>query len=284
MRHFNALLAIVLILSIAPFPVMAETVFTFQGRLGIAGAPADGEHDFIFRLFDAQSGGTQIGGDLPIDTVDVTDGVFTVQLDFGEAPFGSGPRWLEIDVRESGSGAYSTLAPRNRIGASPFAVETMSVASGAVGTAALQDAAVTSAKIADGNVNSVDLANYAVSNLKLGNDAVTSVKIADGTITPADVDGGLYARKTQVVWVTQSQSIGIGTERITVSCPGASDLPVVHACNLPSALSYLTVLGEHLSGFDSETQAATLTCVGANRAPESPEELTATLGCIPVSP
>jgi hypothetical protein len=38
------------------------TSFTYQGQLTDNGNPAQGPHDFEFRLFDADVGGTQIGG------------------------------------------------------------------------------------------------------------------------------------------------------------------------------------------------------------------------------
>lgn len=61
-----------------------STAFTYQGRMQDGGAPADGLHDFRFRLFDAASGGTQVGDTLCFDEVDVINGLFSVQLDFGQ--------------------------------------------------------------------------------------------------------------------------------------------------------------------------------------------------------
>ncbi|MCB1560863.1 MAG: hypothetical protein KDI75_07190, partial [Xanthomonadales bacterium] len=92
----------------------AETAFTYQGRLGNAGQPADGLHDFRFRLFDDAAAGGQVGVDQSLSSVDVDAGIFTVQLDFGDGPFNAAPRWLEIAVRETGAGAYTTLTPRQR--------------------------------------------------------------------------------------------------------------------------------------------------------------------------
>ncbi|MEE4331659.1 MAG: hypothetical protein V2J10_12385, partial [Wenzhouxiangella sp.] len=63
----------------------AETSFTYQGRLGNAGTPAEGQHDFVFRLFDAEANGVQIGSDLALGAVELSEGVFSVQLDFGDA-------------------------------------------------------------------------------------------------------------------------------------------------------------------------------------------------------
>ena len=134
--HWIAFFATVSVL-FAAGPAAAETTFTYQGRLASAGQAANGLHDFVFRLFDDEISGSQSGTDVAVAGVDVTGGVFTVKLDFGDAPFNSSPRWLEIDVREAGTGMYTTLSPRQRIGASPFAIETLFVAPGSVDTSAL---------------------------------------------------------------------------------------------------------------------------------------------------
>ena len=281
---------------------LAETTFTYQGRLGIDGQPTEGNHDFVFRLFDMETNGTQIGSDLPVDSVLVSSGVFTVPLDFGDAPFNSSPRWLEIDVRESGGGMYTTLTPRQRVGAAPFAIETLFVAPGAVDTAALQDNAVTQAKLADnsvgtsqiqnntvtssdirdGTVAAVDIGTDAVGSMQIASNSVGSDEILDGSITPDDVDGALYSRKGRVQYHTATDTIGFGIQRVTVTCAGARDIPVVHVCNVPSDVSALTVLSERLTSLDAEVNPARLVCSVSNRSPTNPETLTATIGCIPV--
>lgn len=102
--------------------------FSYQGRLENGGAPADGSHDLRFMLFDAGSGGVQIGTTICAENVDVVDGLFTVQLDFGTSPFVGDARWLEIGVRADatpgncGSGVYTTLAPRQALTAAPYAL------------------------------------------------------------------------------------------------------------------------------------------------------------------
>ncbi len=61
------------------------TRFTYQGKLGDNGNPASGQYDFQFRVFDTAlvGTGTQIGSSVTVTSVDVTAGVFTVDLDFG---------------------------------------------------------------------------------------------------------------------------------------------------------------------------------------------------------
>src|SRR5689334_65223 len=67
-------------LAAAPIP----TTFTYQGKLSEGGTPATGIYDLRFALFDAASAGANLGGPIALNDVGVTNGLFTVQLDFGE--------------------------------------------------------------------------------------------------------------------------------------------------------------------------------------------------------
>lgn len=96
---------------------------TFQGKLNQAGDPANGPFDFQFTLYDAASGGNQVGDTLTLNDVPVTNGLFTVQLDFGNAAFQGEARWLAVAVRPGVSTAqYTLLNPRQMITAVPYAL------------------------------------------------------------------------------------------------------------------------------------------------------------------
>ncbi|MCA9297576.1 MAG: hypothetical protein KDA28_00835, partial [Phycisphaerales bacterium] len=76
--------------------------FTYQGRLDSSGTPVDGAVPMTFRLWDDAIAGLQVGPTLVFDgvgsnppPVNVSGGVFTVTLDFGDAAFGSEARWIE---------------------------------------------------------------------------------------------------------------------------------------------------------------------------------------------
>jgi hypothetical protein len=105
-------------------PALAQPVgsaFTYQGRLTDAATPANGAYDLQLALFDAASGGAQVGATITRDDVVVTDGLFTVPLDFG-AVFAGSKRWLEIRVRPGAStGAFTTLGGRQELTPSPNA-------------------------------------------------------------------------------------------------------------------------------------------------------------------
>ncbi len=98
------------------------SVFTYQGELRQSGAPAAGPADFRFRLYTAGAAGSQIGGEVILNGAALSAGRFTAALDFGPAAFGPEARWLEIDLRvPAGSGAFVTLAPRQRVTPAPAA-------------------------------------------------------------------------------------------------------------------------------------------------------------------
>lgn len=131
------------------------TGFTYQGQLTDAGSPAMGQYDLTFALFSAPAGGSQIDGDLVRHDVQVSSGVFSVDLDFGSSPFTSPTgTYLEIAVRAGAStGAFTALLPRKPITDSPYAVQTIRATSGAVAAAgdAPQDLSGTRTPARSGN-------------------------------------------------------------------------------------------------------------------------------------
>lgn len=99
------------------------TAFTYQGRLTDNGNPATGAYDFDFTLFNAASGGAQVGGALTKENVAVSDGYFTVVLDFGNNAFTGDERFLNVGVRAGNStGGFTSLSPRQTITPSPYAL------------------------------------------------------------------------------------------------------------------------------------------------------------------
>ena len=106
------------------------TAFTYQGRLTDNSQPANGSYDFHFYLRDAGSNGNPVGTTNTIAPVAVSNGLFTVTLDFGSGIFTGPDRWLEIGVRTNGSlAAYSILIPRQQITSAPYAFSAKTAAS-----------------------------------------------------------------------------------------------------------------------------------------------------------
>ena len=101
------------------------TAFTYQGRLTDASGPVTGTCGLTFDLYDEAgsgsppTGGTLLGTDSK-PGVEVSEGLFTVQLDFGAAAFHGEARWLQTTV-DCGSGAV-TLSPRQELTPAPYAL------------------------------------------------------------------------------------------------------------------------------------------------------------------
>src|SRR5262245_39828798 len=97
------------------------SAFTYQGQLRDTNGPINGTVDLSVTLFNAPSGGSALGT-ANLTNVAVTNGLFTASLDFGVYNVASDARWLEFTVRSpAGSGAYTTLSPRQPLTAAPVA-------------------------------------------------------------------------------------------------------------------------------------------------------------------
>jgi hypothetical protein len=129
MAFFTALSFTLLVFAVQAARAPAQTTaFTYQGQLTEAGTGANGNYDLQCALFDIAAGGTQIGATQTVPTVPVSNGLFTVQLDFGVNAFPGANRFLEIGVRPVGGGSFTTLAPRQQISSTPYAIRTLSAA------------------------------------------------------------------------------------------------------------------------------------------------------------
>lgn len=112
-------------------PLQSEamgTAFTYQGRLMDSNSPADGVYDLLFKLFNEPNGNnSQISITNEINDIDVIDGYFTVEPDFGSDIFHGDSRWLEISARPGYSNDvndYVTLSPRQEVTPTPYALQT----------------------------------------------------------------------------------------------------------------------------------------------------------------
>lgn len=73
-----------------------DNTFTYQGWLQNGANPVTGTCNFDFNLFDAASSGSQLGPTLSKTNVTISNGYFSVILDFGDV-FTTTPRYLEIN-------------------------------------------------------------------------------------------------------------------------------------------------------------------------------------------
>jgi hypothetical protein len=99
------------------------TAFTYQGRLTDNGIPANGNYDLRFFIYDALTGGSVVAGPITNAPVAVSNGLFTVALDFGSGVFTGPSRWLQIGARSNGLAvAYTSLSPRQELTPAPYSI------------------------------------------------------------------------------------------------------------------------------------------------------------------
>lgn len=198
------------------------TVITYQGRLNDGAGLANGNYDLRFRLFDGPIGGVQIGSSIFSSPVAVTEGLFTVPLDFGTIAFDGNARWLEIGVRTNGSkSSHTILSPLQPLTPAPYALYaaragTATAVSGAVpvsqltGIVSLQQ--LPSALVTNGE------AGVSISGSFSGNGAgLSSLNAANltGTLTDARLSANVALRNAANTFngnqVIAQGRVGIGT-------------------------------------------------------------------------
>ncbi len=131
--------ALVMTIAVALFgttaPAMAAAVgstFTYQGHLKEMSSLARGHFDFRFELYDAVEQGNQIGDTVTKEDVEVSHGLFRVDLDFGSDAFDGEARWLEIGIRARAStGDYTHFPPRQPIQPTPYALHALNAGTNA---------------------------------------------------------------------------------------------------------------------------------------------------------
>lgn len=108
--------------------VEAQTSFIYRGSLQSGGRPASGLFDLRFALTDSTTG-NYVSRFVTNQSVQVSQGLFAVTLDFGGEVFDGTPRWLEIAVRPAGERAdFTTLAPRQELLPAPYAIHARTAA------------------------------------------------------------------------------------------------------------------------------------------------------------
>src|SRR5947199_2083411 len=160
-----ALFTIVLAMSLGAAAVFDHTSsIIYQGRLTAGGTAANGNYDLQFALFDSLSGGTQVGSTQTINTVAVSNGVFTVSLDFGANSFPGASRFLEISARPTG-GSFTLLTPRQQVTSTPYAIRSANASSADTATNATNATNATTA------TNATQLGGIAASQYVQTNDS-----------------------------------------------------------------------------------------------------------------
>lgn len=194
------------------------TAFTYQGALQYGGAGADGPYDLEFRLYDAASGGNQIGVTQTLDDFDIDNGVFTATLDFGAPAFAGQARWLQIGLRPGTSAdPYTLLDPRQPITAAPFALHAQSVPAGSISATEIDIGSVqrrVSGSCAAGTSIRV-----------IGSNGAVTCQVDDNGATALAAHAANAAAHGPVVWNTPSAAVTYtsrDTVGINVATPGGT--------------------------------------------------------------
>ncbi|HUA64570.1 MAG TPA: hypothetical protein VME24_01905 [Alphaproteobacteria bacterium] len=124
------------------------TAFTYQGQLQSNGGLANGTYNLQFSLYTNSAGGVAVAGPVTNSAVTVTNGLFTVIIDFGSAAWSGATNWLQIGVASNGISTFAQLNPRQEITPTPYSIFAENLSG-----------AVSSANLAGSYTNPLDLNN-----------------------------------------------------------------------------------------------------------------------------
>lgn len=178
--------------SSAAFAVPQSTAFTYQGQLNNGSGLADGSYQFTFTLYDDETSGNVVG--FPIyQTIDVINGSFTTDLDFGAGPFAGQQRWLDIMVGTTGANEQE-LSPRQPVNAAPVAQYALTSPARAQSINYLVNATTTANEIALGTIGGFTFgATCQLSPPGSTNGVATTLLVENPVgVTTWDLTGALY--------------------------------------------------------------------------------------------
>ena len=90
--------------------VALKSTFSYQGVLEDGTGPITDTCNLEFKLWDDPTAGSQIPPTVTKTGVPVTDGLFSVDLNFGPAVFDGEDRYLEIGVKCTGDTSFTPSA------------------------------------------------------------------------------------------------------------------------------------------------------------------------------
>jgi hypothetical protein len=193
------------------------TAFTYQGRLNDGAGPAAGIYDLRFTIYDSASNpGGVVAGPLTNSAMAVSNGLFTVVLDFGIKVFNGEDRWLEIGVRPNG-GTFADLSPRQPITPAPYAITASNL-----GTPLPADqltGTLLSAQLS-GTYSSALTFNHAANSFAGNGSGLTALnasQLASGTVPDARLGANVARLDGSATFLGPLQALGdLGGRRLNV--------------------------------------------------------------------
>jgi hypothetical protein len=196
-----------------------DTAFTYQAQLSASGIPTSGNYDFTFALFTNNSTNSeQVGTTLTNFDVGVTNGLFTVTLDFGGI-FAGANYWLAIGVQTNGSTNFTSLSPLQEVSPTPYAIYA-ATANSVSGTNA--------------TLNTLDVTNNAI----IGG-SVTASSFIGGSVTATSLTGKLVTPIQLPVWDTTMNMVA-DANRASVEYVTTGNLTFSYATNGQAGNEILT--------------------------------------------
>jgi len=263
------------------------TAFTYQGRLTDGGSPAHGLYDLEFTLFD--SVGSLVAGPITFPDHAVSNGLFTVYLDFGSTPFQGSARFLEIGVRPGGSmDPFTTLSPRQELKATPYALYALDSAGGGGDSpweVSGSDIYYTAGNVGVGEIEpsekldvwgTVRMNGFQLTSSPVAGYVLTSDSSGRGTWQPAGSGSSLWTTDAEGIHY-QSGHVGIGvpseaTAHLTVESGGPETIRALNTHPSTQAFALYaqadSTLARTVFGYALATSGQTVGVFGKARSPE----------------
>lgn len=210
--------AILISLAFAAAANAQSTAFTYQGELKDGSTAASGVYDLRFRLFDAASGGSQVGATVCVDNVQVTNGLFTASVDFGQQFATITSRHLETAVRRdtgltcANSTGFTVMAPRQTLSPTPRAM-----AASVANTLAAPDGTPASAVFVD-NTGKVGIGTTSPTHW-------LHIAAAGPTLALQDTN----AASQQAGYVSYRDNANVERAWVGYGTPGSTDFSIINA-------------------------------------------------------
>lgn len=210
-------------LAAAPLGRAQSTAFSYQGRLVDDCCPATGYYDLMFRVYNSPDAVTppnlQLGPVVTLNRVPVTNGLFSVKLDFGAGPVSTNlGRWLQIDARTNNPALpMVSLSPRTELTPTPRSIFAYTAAS-----AGVANIANVATSVAGGAITATTLAPSPAAHQVLSYNGNGLQWVNAGGSGTFSLPYSGAANSSDSVWMISNSGSGAGVHGITTGGSSAS--------------------------------------------------------------